>query len=83
MLRVGAIVLGHHVVCDLGRRFSGRLDLEHLPNDREYFDDDRSAAGFRHYQSLGTAWTADVDLNWVSDDDYLDDFGDRQDPFTE
>jgi len=60
----------------LGRRLSGQLDLEHLPNDREYFDDDRSAAGFRHHQFLGTAWTADADLNWVSDDDYLDDFGD-------
>ncbi|MFV1992666.1 MAG: LPS-assembly protein LptD [Acidiferrobacterales bacterium] len=54
-------------------RSSGNLDMEYLANDTQA-GSDRSAAKFRHQQKLGSNWKVNVDLNWISDGQYLDDF---------
>ncbi len=57
----------------------GELFGEILPDDRE--SDDYGARGAIHARShsnlnfLTQGLSADVDINWVSDDDYLDDMG--------
>ena len=60
----------------LGRRHSGQLKFEFLPNDNEA-GDDRAAGSFKHRQALSPLWSADIDLRGVSDKDYMDDFGDN------
>lgn len=57
----------------MGRRYAGRLDLEHIFYDQQ-FGDARSAATYNHQQTFGRRWSSKTDLNWVSDNDYLDDF---------
>ena len=57
----------------LGRGYSGILNAESLPNDEIYLQD-RAAASFRHQQAFSHRWSANIDMNWVSDNDYLDDF---------
>ena len=59
----------------LAKTYSGTLDAEVLPDDKE-FNDDRAAAHFQHKQALGNKWSATIDATWVSDDAYLDDFSD-------
>ncbi len=58
----------------LGRSFSGKLDLEYLPNDRAT-NTDREALLFRHSQSLSPLWSASTDIQWVSDNSYFIDLG--------
>ncbi len=60
----------------LGRRHSGQLRFEFLPNDNEA-GDDRAAGSFKHSQTLSPLWSADIDLRGVSDKDYMNDFGDN------
>ena len=52
----------------------GQLDLAHLSNDR-VFDEDRSAVKLTHKSEPATGWRTGVDYRYVSDEDYLDDFG--------
>jgi len=52
----------------------GALQLEFLPND-DVTGDNRGAAFFRHNGLLAPRWTTDINLNYVSDDDYFEDFG--------
>ena len=65
----------------LGKRSSGNLDLEYLPNDRIYrptdgsTSTDRMALFFRHNQSLSPLWSAATDIQWVSDTSYFIDLG--------
>ncbi len=51
----------------------GQIKVEYLPGD-DLFDDDRHALSFDHYQSFNKDWNADIDLQDVSDTDYLSDF---------
>ncbi len=57
----------------LTRTSQGYVYGEALPSDNE-FGDDRGAFTYKHGQTFGTRWTGDVDVQWVSDDRYLDDF---------
>ena len=52
----------------------GFLYGEYMPQDSEFNDDDRAAFTYEHEQQFGTKWEGDVDVNWVSDDEYFDDF---------
>lgn len=62
----------------LGRHAEGKLFIEALPND-QVADDDREAGSYKHTQSLSPLWSTHVDFNRVSDDNYLDDFGNSLD----
>ncbi|MDH5648274.1 MAG: LPS assembly protein LptD [Gammaproteobacteria bacterium] len=59
----------------IGRKFSGELNAEALPDDR-LFQQDRAAGNYRHQQALGNNWSMKLDAAWVSDNQYLDDFSD-------
>ncbi len=58
----------------LGRGATTRFDLQYLPSDRIY-GDDRAAGVLQHTSQWSGAWTGRLDLNWVSDKNYLGDFG--------
>lgn len=47
---------------------------EYMPSDKEFDDKDRGAFTFEHEQDFSERWDGDIDLNWVSDDEYFDDF---------
>ena len=53
-------------------KFGGQLDSEFLPNDRVR-GRDRYFLGWRHVHQLWTGWTASVNAQKVSDDDYFRD----------
>ncbi len=52
----------------------GTLYGEYLPSDSEFNDDDRGAYNIKLFQKLSRRWRANVGVEWVSDDQYLDDF---------
>jgi LPS-assembly protein len=52
----------------------GSLFGEYLPSDSEFNDKDRGAYTIRHQQKFSQRWRANVGVQWVSDDQYLDDF---------
>ena len=52
----------------------GRFAAEHLPSDSQ-FDDDRSAFDLAHRHQWSDRWSTDGRFEWVSDDEYLEDFG--------
>lgn len=58
----------------LGARGHGRAHGEWLPSDNAFDDRDRHALGYRHHHRLGRNWSADVNLQTVSDRDYISDF---------
>jgi len=51
----------------------GQIKVEYLPGD-DVFGDDRHAVSFNHYQSFTPDWNADIDLQDVSDTEYLTHF---------
>jgi LPS-assembly protein len=53
-------------------RFSGQLDGEFLPNDR-IAGENRWFAGIHHVQQFGRGWSAAVNAQEVSDDNYFRD----------
>jgi len=53
---------------------NGTLAAEYLPNDRET-DEARGSASLRSFSRLSAQSHANVRLNYVSDNDYLEDFG--------
>lgn len=54
----------------------GRFDLDLLPGDNKREGDDRAAAGVKLNQRFARdRGTATVDYNWVSDKEYVEDFG--------
>jgi LPS-assembly protein len=57
----------------LGKNLEGTTEIEALPGDR-VTGTDRYAASWHHKQRLSDHLTANADINWVSDKDYLDDF---------
>ena len=63
----------------LQEKHAGRMRAELLPDDQEVEDGQENTRGAFSFQSNGRpapGWTSDVDLNYVSDNDYLDDLGD-------
>ncbi|MCB1852824.1 MAG: LPS-assembly protein LptD, partial [Gammaproteobacteria bacterium] len=63
----------------LQERHDGRVRAEFLPNDHEVRDDVNQNRGAFSYQASGrpaAGWRFDADVNYVSDNDYLDDLGD-------
>ncbi len=58
----------------LTRSSDGFVYGEYMPSDKEFDDKDRGAFTFEHSQSFSERWDGDIDLNWVSDDEYFDDF---------
>ncbi len=52
---------------------NGYVYGEVLPSDSEY-NDDRAAFTYKHDQRFGTRWRGNVDVQWVSDEQYFDDF---------
>jgi len=52
----------------------GKLELQYLPNDRQA-NDDRAAGVWRQKSRFGANWSARIDVQAVSDKNYLDDFG--------
>ncbi len=63
----------------LQQKHQGRLRAEILPDDREVEDDAENTRGALAFESSGNpapGWSFDVDINYVSDNNYLDDLGD-------
>ena len=52
----------------------GQVGLEYLPNDA-IRGVDRAAFIFDYEGHLGSGWKTDIDIDWVSDDDYFEDLG--------
>lgn len=54
----------------------GKIQGSYLPNDRKYDDEDRKSLYFDHYWASKAIphLSADATYNYVSDEDYLDDF---------
>ncbi len=52
----------------------GIAQLEYLPNDN-VTGTDRGALFYRHSGTLAPRWTSDINVNYVSDNKYLEDFG--------
>ncbi|MFQ5468704.1 MAG: LPS-assembly protein LptD [Gammaproteobacteria bacterium] len=52
----------------------GKINIEHISND-ELFGEDRSALYYRHSGSLSKNIHTDINLNYVSDTDYLEELG--------
>jgi len=55
--------------------FSGQVRSEIIPDDRK-FGDERYGLSLLHDQQFGAHWSGRIDLGYVSDSAYLDDFGD-------
>ncbi len=63
----------------LKETYSGEIAGEFLPNDQdnsEDVSDNRGQLSFQHRRQLAPRWRTNIDAHWVSDDDYLEDFGD-------
>ena len=58
----------------LGENSKGTIKAEFLPDDDVFNGQDRHAFGFDHRQSFAGDWNAEVDLQDVSDTQYLRDF---------
>jgi LPS-assembly protein len=53
---------------------AGEVAAEYLPHDRQ-IGDDRAAVRFAHEGEFAPRLSTDLDVAWVSDDDYLEDLG--------
>ena len=58
----------------LGNKHNGILEIESLPND-SVTGTSRTGFSYKHQQELTHNLHASADLNWVSDQEYFDDFG--------
>jgi LPS-assembly protein len=47
---------------------------EYLPKDSKFNDDDRAAFTYKHQQQFTPRLSGNVDVQWVSDEQYFDDF---------
>jgi LPS-assembly protein len=67
-------------VRNLSRFGKVQLDGEYLPHDEKLPDyGSRGAVHIKETGQLAPRWATSVDASWVSDDRYLDDFGNRLD----
>jgi len=58
----------------LNRKQKGELDIEYLPDDREYNNQERSYLGLNHESNPGHGWRTMLHYAYASDGDYLADF---------
>ncbi|MEA3292441.1 MAG: LPS assembly protein LptD [Pseudomonadota bacterium] len=58
----------------MGHSYNGALRGEYMPDDRLYGDGERYAFGYDHDQNISERWHGLIDLQTVSDNDYLKDF---------
>ena len=58
----------------LNRASSGQVNVGYLSGDQVY-GKDRLSAAYRHTANLAPYWNSDLIFNYVSDKDYLGDFG--------
>jgi len=58
----------------LTKETEGQLNIEYLPDD-SIAQIDRELFRWQHRHNLNGGWSSNVDINYVSDKDYLDDFG--------
>jgi len=63
----------------IGRDAEGSLKAEVLPDDDEFDGEDRHAIGFDHDQRFGEYWRTQIELQDVSDEQYLRDFANNVD----
>jgi LPS-assembly protein len=56
----------------------GRLNLEALPGDKRYDDQDRLRVAYQHSGRFGDGWSNSIVYNEVSDVDYFNDLGNNQ-----
>ncbi len=59
----------------LTEKTGGTLAAEYLPDDREFNNEARIGASLNSYAQLNARSSANLRLNYVSDDEYLNDFG--------
>ncbi len=59
----------------LTERHRGNLLAEILPRDTKDEENTRGAVHYTDRASLGGSWSSDLNVNYVSDDRYLEDFG--------
>jgi LPS-assembly protein len=57
----------------LGDKHNGIVEIENLPND-SVTGTSRTGASYKHDQQFSEHLRANANLNWVSDQDYFDDF---------
>lgn len=57
--------------------------IQYLPNDDRFDDEDRKSLSWDHYATLGRNWRTSLDLNYVSDNLFFDDFGNDLDTTTQ
>lgn len=72
MTKRGVLLQGEYRY--LTSRGDGQLGLEYLPHDAE-LGDDRAAFSFQHDGSFAPRWHTDVDVDWVSDENYFEELG--------
>ncbi len=58
----------------LTKQSSGSIKGEYMPSDRKSIESSRGALALRHQQNLSPRWHLGADLQYVSDNNYLDDF---------
>ncbi|WP_127478251.1 LPS-assembly protein LptD [Sulfurivermis fontis] len=56
----------------------GQLNMEMLPGDDRYNNEDRSYTSYQHNGRFGEGWTNTIVYNGVSDTDYFNDLGNSQ-----
>ncbi len=61
----------------LFRKNEGEINIAYLPND-DVYDDDRSLYALNHRSRPAPHWYGNVDIQYVSDQEYLKDFGSSQ-----
>ena len=69
----GVMLMGEYRY--LLERGNGELDIEYLPGDNEFNDEDRNLIHFEHSQSFLSRGDLFLKYNRVSDKNYLEDFG--------
>lgn len=55
---------------------NGNATLDWLPNDDQYNDQERGLLTYDHSSHWRSGWQSDVTVNYATDRDYLNDFGD-------
>ncbi len=73
LTKSGLMLMGEYRY--LLHRGYGEVDLEYLPSDDEFDDEDRSLFGFKHEQTYGKTGELFLTYNKVSDKEYFEDFG--------
>ncbi len=58
----------------LGEQNSGQIDVNYLPNDKRFGEEDREKITWAHNSVPAAGWSSSINYNYVGDTAYLDDF---------